>query len=120
MISVSSLPASAARRWVQRVFTNTANMTVCQRYLAAKVIANSWVLSPISAKTTKTRDVRNAVILYFSSHKTKKRDALAQTHKVYTKGLANWVQPMVRPGDMHRYVDLTSLATPLYLLIIIY
>jgi hypothetical protein len=28
------------------------------------------------------------------------------------KGLANWVQPMVRPCDMHRYVDLTSLATP--------
>jgi len=71
MISVRILPASAARRWLQRVATNTADMTVCQRYLTAKVIANSWVLSPISAKTTKPRDVRNAVILCFSSPKIK-------------------------------------------------
>jgi hypothetical protein len=48
----------------------------------------------------------------------KKRDALAQTGNVHTKGLANWSQPTVRPGNLRRYVDLTYLATPLQITIL--
>ena len=58
----SQLPAAAAIRWLAMVATRTPHMTVCQRNLVAKAIASNWVLSPISARTTKASDARNAVM----------------------------------------------------------
>ena len=59
---VRSRPATTARAWFRSVATKTAPRTVGAGKRVAKAMARSWVLSPISARVTKSREATKAVI----------------------------------------------------------
>jgi hypothetical protein len=92
------------------VAQKTAHKTVVALYRVAKAIARSWVLSPISARTTKDMDIKKAVMA--DSFHAKKSESFSMNGIILKLSLIG-IYPTARPGARRQHVDPARTATPL-------